>query len=38
MRESLVHASDKSTYLLKPAKEALTEATQHAESLIFQKQ
>ena len=38
MRESLVHASDKSTYLSKPAKEALTEATQHAESLIFQKQ
>jgi hypothetical protein len=38
MRESLLHASDKSTYLSKPAKEALNEATEHAKSLIFQKQ
>ena len=38
MRESLLHASDKSTYLSKPAKEALNEATEHAKSLICQKQ
>tara|TARA_R100000152_G_scaffold11701_1_gene4971 strand:+ start:438 stop:755 length:318 start_codon:yes stop_codon:yes gene_type:complete len=37
MREALVHASDKSTYLSKPAKEALQEAVQHANKLIYQK-
>ena len=37
MREALVHASDKSTYLSKPAKEALDEATKVANTLRFQK-
>ena len=37
MREALVHASDKSTYLSKPAKEALDEATKIASTLRFQK-
>ena len=36
MREALDHASDKSTYLSKPAKEALTEANDLANSLRFQ--
>ena len=36
MREALDHASDKSTYLSKPAKEALNEATQVANSLRYQ--
>jgi len=37
MREGLVHASDKSTYLSKPAKEALDEATKVANTLRYQK-
>ena len=37
MREALIHASDKSTYLSKPAKEALDEATKIAYTLRFQK-
>ena len=37
MREALVHASDKSTYLSKPAKEALDEATKVANTLRYQK-
>tara|TARA_R100000808_G_C2137123_1_gene145298 strand:- start:670 stop:981 length:312 start_codon:yes stop_codon:yes gene_type:complete len=36
MREALDHASDKSTYLSKPAKEALNEAYEIANSLRFQ--
>ena len=36
MREALDHASDKSTYLSKPAKEALNEAKEIANTLIFQ--
>ena len=36
MREALDHASDKSTYLSKPAKEALNEAHDIANSLRFQ--
>ena len=36
MREALDHASDKSTYLSKPAKEALNEAYEIADSLRFQ--
>ena len=36
MREALNHASDKSTYLSKPAKEALNEAHEIANSLRFQ--
>ena len=36
MREALDHASDKSTYLSKPAKEALNEAHTLANSLRFQ--
>ena len=36
MREALDHASDKSTYLSKPAKEALNEAHEIADSLRFQ--
>ena len=36
MREALDHASDKSTYLSKPAKEALHEAYEMANSLRFQ--
>ena len=36
MREALDHASDKSTYLSKPAKEALSEAYELANSLRFQ--
>jgi len=36
MREALDHASDKSTYLSKPAKEALNEAHELANSLRFQ--
>ena len=38
MREALIHASDKSTYLSKPAKEALDEATTVANTLRYQKQ
>tara|TARA_R110002020_G_scaffold297641_1_gene513421 strand:- start:439 stop:756 length:318 start_codon:yes stop_codon:yes gene_type:complete len=37
MREALISASDKPTSLSKPAKEALEEATQLAETLRFQK-
>ena len=37
MREALVHASDKSTYLSKPAKEALNEAVTVANTLRYQK-
>ena len=37
MREALNHASDKSTYLSKPAKEALNEAIKIAETLRYQK-
>ena len=37
MREALVHASDKSTYLSKPAKEALDKATKVANTLRYQK-
>ena len=37
MREALNHASDKSTYLSKPAKEALNEAIKVAETLRYQK-
>ena len=37
MREALVHASDKSTYLSKPAKEALKEAVTVANTLRYQK-
>ena len=36
-REALVHASDKSTFLSKQAKEALDEASNIANTLIFQK-
>ena len=36
MRETLEHAKDKSTYLSKPAKEALEEATKAANELRFQ--
>jgi len=36
MREALDHASDKSTYLSKPAKEALREAYNVANSLRYQ--
>jgi hypothetical protein len=36
MREALVHASDKSTYLSKQAKEALDEAKTIVDTLIFQ--
>jgi hypothetical protein len=36
MREALDHASDKSTYLSKPAKEALNESYKLANSLRFQ--
>ena len=36
MREALDHASDKSTYLSKPAKEALNEASEIANSLRYQ--
>ena len=36
MREALDHASDKSTYLSKPAKGALNEAKEVANTLIFQ--
>ena len=36
MREALDHASDKSTYLSTPAKEALNEAYEIANSLRFQ--
>tara|TARA_R110002020_G_scaffold25202_4_gene82072 strand:+ start:6459 stop:6770 length:312 start_codon:yes stop_codon:yes gene_type:complete len=36
MRETLEHAKDKSTYLSKPAKEALEEATKVANELRFQ--
>jgi hypothetical protein len=36
MREALDHASDKSTYLSKPAKEALNEAHESANSLRYQ--
>tara|TARA_R110002110_G_scaffold170824_1_gene373059 strand:- start:33 stop:344 length:312 start_codon:yes stop_codon:yes gene_type:complete len=35
MREALDHASDKSTYLSKPAKEALNESCELANSLRF---
>tara|TARA_R100001082_G_C4308438_1_gene135655 strand:+ start:93 stop:410 length:318 start_codon:yes stop_codon:yes gene_type:complete len=37
MREALDHASDKSTYLSKPAKEALNEAIETANTLRYQK-
>ena len=37
MREALDHASDKSTYLSKPAKEALHEAIETANTLRYQK-
>tara|TARA_R110002051_G_scaffold229390_1_gene291398 strand:+ start:177 stop:494 length:318 start_codon:yes stop_codon:yes gene_type:complete len=37
MREALKHASDKSTYLSKPAKEALEEAVTVANTLRYQK-
>jgi len=36
MKEALNHASDKSTYLSKPAKEALQEATNVANELRYQ--
>ena len=36
MREALDHASDKSTYLSKPAKEALNEAHELANTLRYQ--
>ena len=36
MIEALDHASDKSTYLSKPAKEAINEAREIANSLRFQ--
>ena len=36
-REALVHASDKSTFLSKQAKEALDEASEVANTLIYQK-
>ena len=36
MREALYHASDKSTYLSKPAKEALHEAHEVANTLRYQ--
>ena len=35
MRDTLDHASDKSTYLSKQAKEALDKAIEHANSLRF---
>mgnify|MGYP003140960929 FL=1 len=37
MRDTLEHASDKSTYLSKQAKEALNEAVKVAETLRYQK-
>ena len=37
LRDALSHASDKSTYLSKQAKEALDEAIKVAETLRFQK-
>ena len=37
LRDALAHASDKSTYLSKQAKEALEEATKIAETLRYQK-
>ena len=37
MRDTLAHASDKSTYLSKQAKEALNEAVKVAETLRYQK-
>ena len=37
LRNALAHASDKSTYLSKQAKEALDEAIKVAETLRFQK-
>jgi len=36
MKETLEHASDKSTYLSKPAKQALNEAKEVANTLRFQ--
>ena len=36
MRDALVHASDKSTYLSKQAKEALEEAKTIANTLTYQ--
>ena len=36
-REALVHASDKSTFLSKQAKEALDEASELANTLIYQR-
>tara|TARA_R100001079_G_scaffold108320_1_gene78570 strand:- start:143 stop:469 length:327 start_codon:yes stop_codon:yes gene_type:complete len=36
MRDTLEHASDKSTYLSKQAKEALDTAIEHANSLRYQ--
>ncbi len=36
MRDALEHASGKSTYLSKPAKEALNEAKEVASTLIYQ--
>ena len=36
-REALVHASDKSTFLSKQAKESLDTASEIANTLIFQK-
>jgi len=36
MKEALNHASDKSTYLSKPAKQALNEAYEVANTLRFQ--
>ena len=37
LRNALAHASDKSTYLSKQAKEALDEAIKVAETLRYQK-
>jgi hypothetical protein len=37
MRDALTHASDKSTYLSKQAKEALDEAIKVASTLVYQK-
>ena len=37
LRDALAHASDKSTYLSKQAKQALEEAIKVAETLRFQK-
>jgi len=36
LRDTLEHASDKSTYLSKQAKEALTEAKEICDTLIYQ--